>query len=697
MGYRVAFDIGGTFTDLVLQDDQTGEIWLHKLLTTPANPSEGSLRGIDEITVDNGVQVADLDLAVHGTTLVTNAVIERKGARVGLVTTRGFRDAVEIGREQRYDIDDLFITFPDPLVERELRKEVDERMSRDGQPLRPLSQEELDQVIAALRAKGVDSIAISFLHSYRNPKHEEEARAFIRERLDGVPMSISSEVAPEIREYERTITTIANAYVQPMMERYLSDLEGSLDERGFGGRFYLMQSNGGTASVEVAKRFPIKLLESGPAGGATYAAYIGGLIGKSDLLAFDMGGTTAKACLIQGGAPDIAPALEAGRVHRFKRGSGLPIRSPVIDMIEIGAGGGSIARVNALGLLQVGPDSAGANPGPACYGLGGVDATVTDANVVLGYLNPDYFLGGRLELHRDRAEAAVEALASRLGLDEVATAVGIYRLVNENMAAAARIHIVEKGQDPRRFTMVAFGGAAPAHACEVARLLGAPEVVIPQAAGTASALGFLVAPLAFDMTHSFPGELRSLPFAEVRGLLARMEAEGRARLEEAGHRGEVHVQRSADMRILGQVHEISVSLPPGDFDQAHLEQVEQAFYERYRALFEHLPPVAGIEVINWRVRVSGPQPSVSLKTTGSGSGEAEATPKAIRPSYFTAAGGFVDTPVYDRYTLRAGHRIDGPAIIEEREATTVVPPGDRLIVDEYLQLRIQIAGGGHEA
>lgn len=697
MGYRVAFDIGGTFTDLVLQDDQTGEIWLHKLLTTPANPSEGSLRGIDEITADNGVQVADLDLAVHGTTLVTNAVIERKGARVGLVTTRGFRDAVEIGREQRYDIDDLFITFPDPLVERELRKEVDERMSRDGQPLRPLSQEELDQVIAALRAKGVDSIAISFLHSYRNPKHEEEARAFIRERLDGVPMSISSEVAPEIREYERTITTIANAYVQPMMERYLSDLEGSLDERGFGGRFYLMQSNGGTASVEVAKRFPIKLLESGPAGGATYAAYIGGLIGKSDLLAFDMGGTTAKACLIQGGAPDIAPALEAGRVHRFKRGSGLPIRSPVIDMIEIGAGGGSIARVNALGLLQVGPDSAGANPGPACYGLGGVDATVTDANVVLGYLNPDYFLGGRLELHRDRAEAAVEALASRLGLDEVATAVGIYRLVNENMAAAARIHIVEKGQDPRRFTTVAFGGAAPAHACEVARLLGAPEVVIPQAAGAASALGFLVAPLAFDLTHSFPGELRSLPFDEVRALLARMEADGRARLREAGHVGEVVVQRSADMRILGQVHEISVPLPPGDFGEDHLEQIEQAFYVRYRALFEHLPPVAGIEVINWRVRVSGPQPAVRLNTEVGAHAKTDAAPKGSRPAYFAGVGRFVDSPVYDRYALRAGQRIDGPAIVEEREATTVVPPGDVLTVDEYLQLRIRIAGGVHEA
>ena len=692
-GYRIAFDIGGTFTDLVLIDEGSGEIRLHKLLTTPSDPAEASLRGIDELSRTAEIAPSDLDLAVHGTTLVTNAIIERKGARVGLITTKGFRDAIEIGREQRYDIDDLFITFPDPLVPRRRRLEIAERISRDGDVLRPASSEELAEAVRQLVDAGVESLVVCFLHSYRNDAHEREALSAIRRAAPDLPVSLSADVAPEIREYERVVTTAANAYVQPLIERYLGHLEAELASRGFPGRLYLMQSNGGTASVEAAKRLPITLLESGPAGGAMYAAHVGSLIGTSDLLAFDMGGTTAKACLIQNGRPDIAPELEAGRVHRFKRGSGLPIKAPVIDMIEIGAGGGSIARVNALGLLQVGPDSAGADPGPACYGRGGIDATVTDANLVLGYLDPDYFLGGRMRLDEAASQDAIRRLGQRLDLDPTRAAAGVHRVVNENMAAAARIHIVEKGRDPRNFSLVAFGGAAPAHACSVARLLGAPEVIIPQAAGAASALGFLVSPLAFDLVRSLPGDLATLEVVAMTEVLDSLESEGRERLEEAGHRGDVHVERFADMRILGQVHEIQVALPDGHPDAQWAQGVADAFRLEYVRLFEHVPPVSGLEVLNWRVRVTGHQPPVTIGNASYPTQEARA--KESRPAFFQDAGGYMTIPVFDRYSLPPGFTTDGPAIIEEREATTIVLPGDSMSVDDLLQLRIRIGGGDH--
>lgn len=692
-GFRIAFDIGGTFTDLVLIDESSGAIHLHKLLTTPADPAQASLQGIDEVSRQASVTPAELGLAVHGTTLVTNAIIERKGARVGLLTTKGFRDAIEIGREQRYDIDDLFITFPEPLVPRQRRLEIGERMSRDGEVLRPAREDELDDAARQLVEAGVESVAVCFLHSYRNGSHERGARDALRRVAPDLPVSLSCDVAPEIREYERVVTTASNAYVQPLIERYLGGLETELAARGFPGRLYLMQSNGGTSSIEAAKRLPITLLESGPAGGAMYAAHVGALIGRPDLLAFDMGGTTAKACLIQGGRPDIAPALEAGRVHRFKRGSGLPIKAPVIDMIEIGAGGGSIARVNALGLLQVGPDSAGADPGPACYGQGGSEATVTDANLVLGYLDPEYFLGGRMRLDRAASEEAVLRLGRQLDLSPRRAALGVHRVVNENMAAAARIHIVEKGCDPRHFALVAFGGAAPAHACSVARLLGAPEVIVPQAAGAASALGFLVSPLAFDLVRSLPGDLDHLSPGAMTEVLEGLEREGRERLAEAGHRGEVVVERFADMRIRGQVHEIQVTLPEGPPTGAWVGRVGEAFHHEYVRLFEHVPPVAGLEVLNWRVRVTGNQPPVTIGNAAHAHTEPVAKPS--RPALFDDADGYVTTQVFDRYSLPVGFELEGPAIIEEREATTIVLPGDTMVVDELLQLRIRIAGGNH--
>jgi N-methylhydantoinase A/oxoprolinase/acetone carboxylase beta subunit/N-methylhydantoinase B/oxoprolinase/acetone carboxylase alpha subunit len=689
--FRVGVDIGGTFTDFVLVDGVTGRVRLYKCLTTPKDPSAGALEGLEELLRSAGLRFADLGVVVHGTTLVTNAIIERNGSPLGLLTTRGFRDILEMGTEQRYDIYDLFLRFPDPLVPRAFRREVDERMDRDGRVVTKIDLGQARRAVAELVEAGIEAIAISFLHAYRNPAHERAVADMIRREFPAVAVSLSSEVVPELREYERTATTAANAYVQPLMDRYLAKLEAVLAERGFAGRFYLIQSSGGMTTPATACRFPIRLLESGPAGGALVTAFFGRQVGQNDVIAFDMGGTTAKACLVQGGRPDVAPSMEAARVHRFKRGSGLPVKAPVIDMIEIGAGGGSIAHVDSLGLLKVGPRSAGADPGPACYGLGGKEPTVTDANLLLGYLDAAFFLGGRMRLERGPAEAAVGALAGRLGLDPVATAWGVYEIVCENMAAAARVHIVEKGRDPRRYAMVAFGGAGPAHAARVASILGIGEVIVPPASGAAAALGFLVAPISFEFVTSLPGVLTELDLGAVNRLLGDLETQGRALLTEAGVvAADVTVTRRAEMRLLGQVHDIAVPLPAGALRPEDLPVIEAAFVEQYARLYTHVYTGTVIQAINWRVLTSGPAPRVDVAGQD-GVTAGRATRKGERPAYFPEAGGFVPTPVYDRYALRVGEILAGPAIVEERESTTVVPPGDRLEVDAHGNLRIQVA------
>ena len=688
--YRIGFDIGGTFTDFVLLDAAEGRIRIHKCLTTPKDPSTGALDGLEELLRAAGLRFADVGHLVHGTTLVTNAIIERAGAALALLTTRGFRDALEMGIEQRYDIYDLFLQFPEPLAPRDLRREIDERISRDGDVITPIDLEQVRREAADLVMRGVEAVAVCFLHSYKNPAHERAVRDLLRREFPGLSVSLSCEVVPELREYERGTTTTANAYVQPLMERYVARLEEALTDRGFRGRFYLMQSSGGTASPEMARRFPIRLLESGPAGGGLATAFFGRQVGHDDVISFDMGGTTAKACLIQHGRPDVAPMMEAARVHRFKRGSGLPIKAPVIDMIEIGAGGGSIARVDPLGLLKVGPRSAGADPGPACYGMGGKEPTVTDANLLLGYLNPDFFLGGRMALDRTAAETAMRTVVAPLSLSPIEGAWGIYNIVCENMAAAARVHIVEKGRDPRRYAMVGFGGAGPAHAARVARILGVREVVIPPASGAASALGFLVAPIAFEFVNSLPGVLDELDLGDVNRLLGDLEGKGRGLLVEAGVApGDVVVTRRAEMRLLGQVHDITVPLPAEPLGDGNLHAVKAAFEREYARLYTHVYTGTVIQVINWRVLCSGPAPSIVIEQQ-EGTDAGGAARKGSRPAYFGEAG-FVDTPVYDRYALRPGTRIDGPAIVEERESTTVVPPGDSLEVDAGLNLRLTVS------
>jgi 5-oxoprolinase (ATP-hydrolysing)/N-methylhydantoinase A len=688
--FRVGIDIGGTFTDFILFDEQDASIRLHKCLTTPQDPSQAALSGLKDLTAAAGIQIEDLGEIVHGTTLVTNAVIERKGARVGLITTEGFRDVLEIGTEQRYDIYDLFLAFPDPLAERARRLEISERVAADGEVIQPLDEESVLGAVRKLVEDDVEAIAVCFMHSYRNPAHEVRAREIIHRHFPEISVSISSEVVAEISEYPRFVTTCANTYVQPLMDRYLRRFEKELALLGFAGAFRLMHSAGGLVSVEEARKFPIRLLESGPAGGALATAWFGKAAGQPNVIAFDMGGTTAKACMIENGMPYIASYLEAGRVHRFKNGSGLPIKAPVVDMIEIGAGGGSIAAIDEVGLLQVGPHSAGASPGPACYGAGGDKPTVTDASVALGYYDPAFFLGGRMKLDLDAAERALKTISEPLNLSSVEAAWGIHQVVSESMASATRIHLVEMGKDPRGYSMIGFGGAGPAFAARVARILGVREVIIPQASGAASAFGFLTAPLSVDLVRSRPMALSpDLDASTLNSVFAALTEEGRATLRSAGARDEdIVVECSADMRLIGQVHEINVPMPSGMVGAGAYGAIREAFERVYTARYTRVPAEAELEILSFRVRTRGAIPKLSIRQAGHAEATAAAF-KGTRRAYF--GEGFVDTSIYDRYKLMTGMVVEGPAIIEERESTTLVPPGDTLTVDEAGNLRISIA------
>lgn len=687
---RIGMDIGGTFTDYVLIDSQN-RLHLHKRLTTPGNPARGALAGLDELLQRSGFSLAQVEHIVHGTTLVTNAIIERQGARTALLTTRGFRDILEMGFEQRYDIYDLFLPYPEPLVPRAWRLEVDERITRDGEVLQSPDLAVVQQQVAQLVDQGLEALAIGFLHSYRNPIHEQQVARQIRQAFPQLSVSVSSEIVPEIREYERFNTTVANAYVQPLMNRYLDELTQVLTRQGFTGHFLLMQSSGGSATVEVARRFPIRFLESGPAGGALVTRFMGQQLNAPDLIAFDMGGTTAKASLIRDYQPEVAPLMEAARVHRFKPGSGLPVKAPVIDLIEIGAGGGSIAQLDSLGLLKVGPRSAGADPGPACYGLGGTFPTVTDAALILGYFDPGYFLGGTMTLSLEAARTAYQPLAQQLGVSVEEAAWGVYRIVCENMAQAARVHIIEKGHDPRRYSMMAFGGAGPAHAARVARILGSPEVLIPRVSGVASALGFLVAPLSFEFSRSYPIELRQANWAEVDHLYQQLEAQAHQVLQEAGvPLQQIRLERRADMRFSGQFHDLEVEIPNGPVEASLAPLLAQRFEEAYARLYHSVLPGYQPMVLNWRLRAVGPELQLDLEQPTTPQASAEGALKGRRLVYYPEAGGPIEVPVYDRYRLQPGMELAGPAIVEEHESTTVVGVSDQVGVDHLGNLRIKV-------
>ena len=698
--YRVGVDIGGTFTDLIVVDQATGDFAIGKLLTTPDDPSSAVESVLVKTLHKFGVQIEDVQNLIHGTTLVTNAMIERKGAPTALLTTAGFRDCIEIGRESRYDLYDLMLEKPQPLVPRYLRFDVPQRTGVDGSSHRELDKQYIERLTRELADKGIEAIAISFLHSFTNPADERAAKALIQSVAPDLRVSISSDVVPEIREFERTSTTIANVYVQSLVDRYLSKLTKRLLGIGFDGGFYLMLSSGGIATVETAIESPVRLLESGPAAGAIAATSYGVACGRRDLISFDMGGTTAKICVVDDGEPLIAHEFEVDRVYRFKKGSGLTIKLPVIELIEIGTGGGSIARVDSMGLLKVGPDSAGADPGPACYSRGGTDPTVTDANLILGYLDPDYFLGGEMTLDLEVSRQAVhDRIAMPLGMSIEQAAWGIYQIANENMANAARVHTLERGRDPSRFPLLAFGGGGPMQAYRIAASLGSPELIVPLGAGVMSTVGFLSAPIAFDFVRSSTARLGEVDWNHINSLLNEMETQGTAILNQAGI-GETQIKhrRSVDMRFVGQGHQLQIELPEGTLSGESTQSLESAFAEAYQKLYQRSGPPVEIEATNWRVVSSGPKPDLRLNVTNStansnGSKIASDAIKGSRQAYFPETDGFTQTDVYDRYRMNPGMNFTGPAIIEERESTFILGPNSHAHIDEHYNLVVRLPTG----
>ena len=688
--YRLGCDIGGTFTDFVLVDDASHAMHVYKCLTTPKDPSEAVEHGVVELAKRVPGLVDGLGELVHGTTLVIDAIIERKGSTTGLIATRGFRDALELGREKRYDTYDIFAEYAQPLVPRPFRKEVTERISTEGLVLKPLAEGEVPRVLEELRAMGMESLAVCLINSFENPAHEQRIKEIAAQVLPGLPVSISYEVLPQIREFERTSTTVANAYVKPLTARYLAKLDDRLDALGFGGRLYIMLSSGGITSVKTAQESPVRVIESGPTAAVISAEHYGKLLGIEEMFAYDMGGTTAKSCLIQKGRAGKVTTFEVGRVQRFKKGSGLPIQVPVVDLMEIGAGGGSIARVSKLGLLQVGPDSASADPGPVCYGLGGTEPTVSDADLVLGYLAPDYFLGGELKLDKARAEAAIlEKVARPLGLSLLEAAAGIHDVINETMAGAAKTHIAEKGGNPRGVTIAAFGGAGPVHAYGLARKLKAARVLVPPVAGVGSALGFFTAPISYEVVRSHKVRLDDADLAELDRLYRDMEALGRSVIE-SDTGATVSVERSIDMRLVGQGAELNVPLAAGNLSAMGRPALRKLFDDAYAALYGRTYPDATLEFVTFNTVVSLPPRPLHLPELAPGNESAAAAIKSTRQAYGLQRKKLVTHTVFDRYKLRAGMKLAGPAIIEERESTTVVGEDASVTVDGHGFLHMNI-------
>ena len=676
-GVRVAADIGGTFTDVVLDDG--GRRYSSKVLTTYNDPADAVLAGLRQVLNESNRQPADVELFLHGTTLATNALIERRGAKTALLTTEGHRDALEMAFENRFEQYDVNIDRPAPLVPRHLRLPIRERLAADGDVLIPLDQTSVAAAVEKLAEEGVASVAIGFLHGYRKPHHEQAVAETVRQRLPGVAVTLACEVCPEIREFERLSTACANAYVQPLMASYLKSLEDQLIADGLRCPLLLMTSGGGLTDLPTAMRFPIRLVESGPAGGAILAADIAARCGLDEVLSLDMGGTTAKICLIDGAEPQLSRQFEVGRTYRFKKGSGLPMRIPVIEMVEIGAGGGSIASVDSLRRIGVGPESAGSEPGPACYGRGGRDATVTDADVVLGKIRPEHFAGGALRLDSDGAAAAVErAVAAPLGLDRLGGAVGICEVIDENMAAAARAHAVEWGRETAGRTMIAYGGAAPLHACLLAAKLKIDRILVPRGAAVGSALGFLLAPVSFEVVRSRYMALGKLDETWLAELFDDMRREAAGVVGGATSEPLEETAR-AYMRYVGQGFEIAVDVPRLDGHGDVPSRLGRAFQAAYRTLYGRTIPGADVEILSWTLalgtRRQAPETLEPLGRTH------EARPESRVTFYDPARGGLVEGALYRRASLAPGHSCPGPALIVESQTTTVVTEDFRATVN----------------
>jgi N-methylhydantoinase A len=682
--FRLGCDIGGTFTDFVLVDDETGEFQTNKCLTSPADPSEAVEQGLQEMLDQNPGFINQVTEFIHGTTLVINAIIERKGARTGLITTSGFRDVLELGREIRYDAYDIFSEYPQPLIPRYLRTEVDERITSDGRILHELDLQQVRERLAELQAAEVESVAVCLINSYENPLHEKAIRDFIQAQAPDLSLSISFEVLPQIREYERTCTTATNAYVKPITARYLKKLSARLGALGFDGKLFIMLSSGGITSLETAREFPVRIIESGPTAAVIASQHYGRLFKIKDMFCFDMGGTTAKSCLIQKGQAGLVSTFEVGRVQRFKKGSGLPIQVPVVDLMEIGAGGGSIAQINRLGLLQVGPESAGADPGPACYGQGGENPTVTDADLALGYLDPDYFLGGSMPLDKAAAKKAIaRQIATPLGTTPVEAAFGIHDLINETMAAAAKTHIAEKGGNPKIVTVSAFGGAGPVHAYGLARKIGAPRILVPPLAGVGSALGFFSAPVAFDLSRSHRAGLDEADFSEIEKLFQTLENEGAAILGSPAENEKILFERALMMRFVGQGAETDLPLAAKPFDQWRKEEIRDLFDTAYKRLYGRTYDDNAVEFVTFKVRASLPAKPFRIPPLKQTRCNLPECVKSSRMAFSLARKAFIEHTVYDRARLFPGAEFEGPAIIEERESTIVIGEDAGVRVDEF--------------
>ncbi|MHB1216758.1 MAG: hydantoinase/oxoprolinase family protein [Alphaproteobacteria bacterium] len=666
---RLGVDIGGTFTDVALE---IGTIpYTAKTLTTHGAPERGVLTGMAEVVAKAGIKPQDVDIIIYGTTLATNMLIERRGAKTALVTTEGFRDSIEMRNENRFEQYDVNIDLPEPLVPRHLRFPIPERLTAQGRVLVPLREDAVEALIPQLEKEGIESIAIGFIHSYAHPIHEKQARDILARRLPKISITLSSDVSPEMREFERFSTACANAYVQPLMSRHLTALGHDLKAAGFNCPLFLMLSGGGITTLDTAIRFPVRLVESGPAGGAIFASHVAHQCGARDVVSYDMGGTTAKICMIDAFQPQTSRTFEVARVYRFMKGSGLPLRIPVIEMVEIGAGGGSLAHIDSLGRIAVGPESAGSEPGPACYGRGGTKPAVTDADVILGKIDPNNFAGGRMTLDRDSAGKAIIAEVGKpLGLELPHAALGVSEMVDENMANAARVHAIESGKDIEIRTLIAFGGAAPIHVSRLAEKLAIPRVIIPTGAGVGSAIGFLRAPVAYEVIRSHHQRLSKFNGRAATALIAEMRAEAKKVVEPGAGGAKLVEKRIAFMRYVGQGHEVAVNLPADKFGADAAKALRKAFETSYKALYDRTIPHLDVEVLTWALLLSTPLPKP--KTLPSSKKKIKAKPVGKREIIDQATGRFVTASVYARSDLVPGSVISGPAVIVENDTATVV-------------------------
>jgi len=668
--YKLGFDIGGTFTDFILLNENTGRIYSYKLLTTPKDPSIAVIEGIKYLIDEHNINPNNIAHTTHATTLITNAFIERKGSKTGLLCTDGFSDIIEIGNEMRYDIYDLLIELPEPIVSRNDRYEIDERITANGSVYKKINLSQVDKIANLLKKSNIESLGICFLHSYKNPIHENKVKNIIKNKLKDICISVSNEVSPEIREYERISTTLCNAYVQPLVSKYLNKLIVEQKKINLSSELSLMLSSGGITDIQTAIDYPINLVESGPAAGVLSAIYYGNQIKEKNILSFDMGGTTAKMGLIKDGKPTVSDHFEIGRVHRFKKGSGLPVKIPTIELIEIGAGGGSIAHVDELGLLKVGPESAGADPGPACYENGNNSPTVTDANLVLGIINPDNFLGGRMKLNKELSKKVItDKISKKLNISLIDSALGVYKIVNESMISATRVHIAERGSDPRKLMLIAFGGAGPIHAHSIAKSLKMKGFVCPAKAGVASTVGFLNAPVSYDFFQSFISILKIDAFGKMNDIYETMRKRGLETLLRSNElEKNIKFLLQADMRHKGQGHEILVDIKNEDIIKKNINVIKNNFYNNYEKVYGYSHKKLDIEITKLRLKAIGKTPKFSITE--------EYKNKISKPGkrkIYLEKNKPLQATIYKRSDLFEGKKYNGPAVIEEIDSTVVIP------------------------